>query len=362
MGNARLKALFLVVRRHGAVAILFGLSKREMGTNMKKKLLVEFWIPAEIVKYLSDNDIEAVYPAEEVTGKYTREEFKKLLPEVDAVLLASMKFDKELIDAAVNLKAIARHGVGCDAVDCEYAGKKGIPVINAPHAVTHPTAELAIAIMMDVARCVTRLDKKLRVDGTCENPPSYAQISSGIYGKTLGIIGFGRIGKAVGQKAHGLGMKVFYSDVVQAPKDIEDAIGAKKISQEELLKTADFVTLHCPYTPENHHLINEKTLAMMKPSAYLVNASRGKMVKEQDLVDALKKGVIRGAALDVYEFEPEINKELLPMENVVLTPHVGTWNYDARIDMAYEALKGVCELFAGRTPENIFNKDCLVRS
>ncbi|MDR3077906.1 MAG: hypothetical protein LBV15_03980, partial [Planctomycetota bacterium] len=179
------------------------------------------------------------------------------------------------------------------------------------------------------------------------------------YGKTLGIIGYGRIGKAVGVKAHGLGMKILYHDVISAPAEIEKAVGARKVALEELLKTADFVTVHCPYIPENHHLINEKTLSLMKPSAYLVNASRGKMVDEAALVRALKAKTIKGAALDVYENEPEINPDLFDLDNVVLMPHIGTWSYDSRVTMMHEALGGIREYLEGKTPANIFNKEDL---
>jgi glyoxylate reductase len=207
-----------------------------------------------------------------------------------------------------------------------------------------------------VARRLTFLDKKLRHDKKCLPLPPYDDSSTRLYGKTLGIVGFGRIGQAVGVKAHGMGMKVIYSDVVPAPTETEKLIGARKVSLEELLKTADFVTVHCPYLPENHHLINDKTLALMKPTAYLVNASRGKMVNEAALVRALKAKIIKGAALDVYENEPEIHSDLLDMDNVVLVPHIGTWTYDSRVAMAHESLGGIRDYLNGQTPPNIFNK------
>jgi lactate dehydrogenase-like 2-hydroxyacid dehydrogenase len=136
-------------------------------------------------------------------------------------------------------------------------------------------------------------------------------------------------------------------------------VGARKVGREELIRTADFVTIHCPYRPENHHLINDETLAMMKPTAYLINASRGRMVDEAALVRALKDKIIKGAALDVYEMEPEINPGLLDLENVVLAPHVGTWSYDARVAMMHETLTGIRSYLDGKTPFNIFNRDDL---
>lgn len=327
---------------------------------MKKRILVSFWLPPEVLAQVAD-DVEIIYPQEKVTGVFSMDELTKMLPDVDGVLISGEVFDRRVIEGALNgrLKVIGRHGVGCDSVDCEFAGKNGIAVVNTPISVTQPTAELSIAILMAVARSVVSLDKKLRRDGKCIGPPSYDGMSTGLYGKTLGIIGFGRIGKAVGKKAKGLDMNVIYSDVVAAPKEMEEEIGARRVTTEELLKAADFVSVHCPYLPENHHLINAKTLAMMKPGAYLVNASRGKMIDEAALVDALRNGTIKGAALDVYEFEPQITAELLAMDNVVMTPHVGTCCYDARKEMAVEALDGMTAFLKGGNPPNIFNREFL---
>ncbi len=327
---------------------------------MKSKILFAYWIPQEIIDSIKD-DFDPVYPAEEIVGMFSPEEIRQLVVDCEVVMLGDQLFDKASIDAAKKLKAIGRSGAGCDAIDCEYAGKKGIPVINAPSTVTQPTAELTIAVMLDVARCVSSVDRKIRQTGTCFKTPSFVKTATCLYGKTLGIIGFGRIGRQVALKAKGLDMKIVYADAFRAPKEVEDAIGARQVSQEELLRTSDFVSLHCPYLPENHHLINAKTLAMMKPSAYLVNASRGKMVEEAALIEALKNQTIRGAAIDVYEFEPKIGADLLTMENVVLTPHMGTWVYEARVAMVNEALDGVRAFLKGQTPPNLFNKEFLVR-
>ncbi|MDR2391486.1 MAG: hypothetical protein LBE84_07400 [Planctomycetota bacterium] len=325
---------------------------------MKKKVLISFWIPPEVENVLGD-EIEVMYPREAVTGVYIRDELKKLLPEMDAVTLATEKFDKEMIDLGVKLKAIGRNGVGCDSVDCEYAARQGIAVINSPTAVTQPTAELTIGIMLAAARRLTFLDRKLRQDRKCISLPSYETASTSLFGKTLGIIGYGRIGKAVAVKANGLGMRIIYTDLLPMPPEAEVFVGARSVGREELLRTADFVTVHCPYFPANHHLIDEKALSMMKPTAYLINASRGKMVDEAALVRALQAKTIKGAALDVYEMEPEVHPELLDMDNVVLVPHVGTWSYDARVAMMHETLTGVRSYLDGKTPFNIFNKDDL---
>jgi lactate dehydrogenase-like 2-hydroxyacid dehydrogenase len=322
------------------------------------KILIPFWIPLEVADKI-DNEFELIYPKEKVAGLMSVDEIKIILPEVDGIMAGSEPFGKQIIDIGKNLKVIGRMGVGYDNVDFKYAGSKGIGVINTPIAVQQSTAELTVAIMLAVARCVVSLDKKVREEKKIKHIPMFDKSATTLYGKTLGIIGFGRIGKAVGIKCNGLGMKVIYSDIIPAPKEFEDSIGATRFSTEELLKTADFVTIHCPYFPENYHLINRDTLVMMKPTAYLINASRGKMVDEQSLVDALKAGTIAGAALDVYEFEPEINPGLLELDNVVLVPHVGTWNYDTRVEMALESLEGMCRFLKGEIPINCVNKEYL---
>jgi glyoxylate reductase len=328
---------------------------------MKKKILCNFWIPGEIVKYLGD-DFELLYPKEEIEGHFGLGDVIPCLNEVNAVLIDGLPFDKATIDrTGPQFKVIGRHGVGCDAVDCEYAGKKGIAVVHTPQAVTQPTAELAITLLLDTARNVSRLDRGIRGSKKCVTPFSFSGGSVTVYGKTLGIIGFGRIGKAVGVKARGLGLNVIYFDPIRASAAQEAEMGVAYVPLEELLKSADFVTLHCPYVPENHHLINEKTLSLMKPSAFLVNASRGKVVDEAALAAALKNKTIAGAGLDVYEFEPEINQELIKLENVVLAPHIGTWSRDTRLAMAKEALDGICGVLRGEDPPNVFNREFLVK-
>lgn len=328
---------------------------------MKKKILFNFWIPGELVKYPGD-DFELVYPKEEIEGHFDLGEVIPYLNEVNAVLIDGLPFDKSTIDkAGPQFKVIGRHGVGCDAVDYRYAGKKGIAVVNTPQTVTHPTAELAVTLLLDTARNVSRLDRTIRRNKECMTLFSFSEGSVTVYGKTLGIIGFGRIGKAVGIKAKGLGLNVIYFDPIRASAAQEAEIGVKYVPLEELLKIADFITLHCPYVPENHHLINEKTLSLMKLSAFLVNASRGKMVDEAALTAALKNKNIAGAGLDVYEFEPEINQELMKLENVVLAPHIGTWSWDTRLAMAKEALDGICAVLRGEDPPNVFNREFLVK-
>ncbi|KQC09636.1 MAG: hypothetical protein APR54_12585 [Candidatus Cloacimonas sp. SDB] len=329
---------------------------------MKNNILIHFWIPEE-VSNKANKEFNLIYPRRKANDLMTIDQVTEILPTVEGILVSGLAlgraFDKMLIDMGSRLKVIGTLGVGYENIDYKYAGKKDICVVNTPIAVQQPTAELTVAIMLAVARCVVNLDKKIRTEKKRVPLPIFDKGATTLYGKILGIIGFGRIGKAVGIKCNSLGMKIIYSDPVPADEEFEKSINAIHTSMEELLKTADFVTIHCPYFPENHHLLNQKTIKMMKSSSYLINASRGKMIDEQALVDALKGGTIAGAALDVYEYEPEVHQELLKLDNVVLVPHIGTWSYNARVAMALEALEGMCKFIKGEMPINCVNKEYL---
>ncbi|MDR2521630.1 MAG: hydroxyacid dehydrogenase [Spirochaetaceae bacterium] len=326
---------------------------------MKKTIVSNFWLPEDVIQY-AGGDFELVYPQEEISGHFGRDELLARLGEVDGVFVDLMPFDRQLIDAGGRrLKVIGRLGVGCDSVDCVYAGSKGIAVINTPQAVTEPTAELALTLLLDAARNISRLDRLVRREGRCSSPALFLGGSSTVMGKTLGIVGLGRIGSALARKARGLGMRIVYASPRPASPDVCAALQAEWLPLETLLARADFVSLNCPYRPENLHLINEKTLALMKKSAFLINAARGKLVDEAALARAIKNGDICGAALDVFEDEPAIAKELLALDRVVLAPHIGTWCYDTRVAMAKEALDGMRAYLAGGSPPNVFNKDSL---
>ena len=264
-------------------------------------------------------------------------------PLTEAQVLVST-FDKpvtrEMIDHAPNLQLVTNFGVGFNNIDLDACRERGIRVTNTPQPVIEPTAELAFALMHDVARRTAEFDRKLRL-GQAEPFGVMNNLSHSLYGKTLGIIGMGRIGQALARRAIAAGMTIIYHN--RRPLGDEDIrrIGyeAKYISLEELLETADFVSLNLPYTPEVKHIIDGKALRMMKPTAYLINTARGAHVDEEALVKALKDGEIAGAAMDVYEHEPQIHPELLTLDNVVLSPHTGTGTWEGRIDMC----ENVCD-------------------
>lgn len=237
---------------------------------------------------------------------------------------------KELLDKLPNLKLITQFGVGYDNIDVPECHRRGILVTNTPQPVIEPTAELCMALIMGIARRTAELDRGLRQNniqfGLLKN------LGHSLYGKTLGIIGMGNIGRAVARRAIACGMKIIYNNRHQIDPAILDhaRLKAEFVSRDELLQTADFVSLNLPYTPEVHHLISERELTMMKPDAFLINTARGAHVDEQALIRALREHQIAGAALDVYEHEPNISPELFELDNVLLVPHVGTGTWEGR--------------------------------
>ena len=247
---------------------------------------------------------------------------------------------REMIASAPHLQLVANFGVGYNNIDLDACRERGIRVTNTPQPVIEPTAELAFALMHDVARRTAEFDRKLRL-GLAEPFGVMNNLSHSLYGKTLGIIGMGRIGQALARRAVASGMTVIYHNRRPLADETMSLLGyeARYVSTEELLQTADFVSLNLPYTPEVKHLIGADELRMMKPTAYLINTARGAHVDEEALVHALKTGEIAGAAMDVYEHEPQIHPELLTLDNVVLSPHTGTGTWEGRIAMC----ENVCD-------------------
>ncbi len=264
-----------------------------------------------------------------------------LSPDTD-VLVAT--FDKpvtrEMIHSLPKLQLIANFGVGFNNIDLDACKERNIRVTNTPNPVIEPTAELAFSLMHAVARRTAELDRKVRL-GTAEPFGVMNNLGRALFGKTLGIIGMGRIGQALARRAIASGMKIIYHNRHQLPRDVEDKFSATYVAKEDLLRMADFVSLNLPYTPDTRHIIGSDELKMMKPTAFLINTARGAHIDEAALVAALTRGEIAGAALDVYEFEPQISEDLKQLDDVVLSPHVGTGTWDDRLIMCYNVCDNI---------------------
>ena len=273
------------------------------------------------------------------------------VPLEEAEVLVST-FDKavtrEMIMSAPHLQLVTNFGVGYNNIDLDACRERGIRVTNTPQPVIEPTAELAFALMHDVARRTAEFDRKLR-QGNAEPFGVMNNLSHSLYGKTLGIIGMGRIGQALARRAAASGMRIIYHNRRPLGDEAMRQLGyeASFVSKDQLLQSADFVSLNLPYTPEVKHIIDGEALRMMKPTAYLINTARGAHVDEEALVKALKAGEIAGAAMDVYEYEPKIHPELLTLDNVVLSPHTGTGTWEGRIAMCENVCDNILAWEAG---------------
>jgi len=285
----------------------------------------------------------------------TKKELIKLAKGADGLLcLLTDKIDAEIMDQT-GIKAIANYAVGYDNIDIMAATKRKIPVTNTPGVLTEATADLTWALILAVSRRIVEADRFVR-EGNFRGWEPRLFLGGDFYGKTIGIIGMGRIGKAVARRAKGFGMNILYYSRSSHP-EVEKELGAQKVSLTELLSKSDYVTLHCPYTPETHHLLGEKELKLMKPSAYLINTARGKVIDEQALVRLLKAKAIAGAGLDVFYDEPKINPKLVKLENTVLLPHIGSASYKTRTQMSIIAAKNLIAALSGEKPPNIVNPE-----
>lgn len=279
--------------------------------------------------------------------------------EVTAVIcLLTDKIDAAVMDKLPNLKLIANVAVGYDNIDVQAATERGIIVTNTPDVLTETTADLAFALLLAIARRVPQSDSFMRA-GRYTHFELYPEMMGvDVYGKTLGIVGMGRIGAAVARRgALGFDMPILYAG--RSPnKAAEQQLNAKRVSLDELLAQSDFISLNCALTDETHHLIDDAALQKMKPTACLINTARGAVVNETDLVRALREGVIGGAALDVYEFEPKMVDGLAEIhDRLVLTPHTGSATLGTRQRMAQIAVENVVAFFGGKRPFTMLNPE-----
>lgn len=318
-----------------------------------KKILITMRVPKDTLDMLSKN-FELDY--NDSLEFLPKDVLKEKVKNADAALIPlSEKWDKEIIDSAKNLKIIANFGAGYDNIDIEAASEKGIIVTNAPaKGSTNATAEIAMGLIVDIMRGITRGEEALRKGEFKGWKPTFG-LGPVLYGKTLGIFGLGRIGKGVAARAKAFGMNVIYNSRTKLDDAHEKELGVKYVEFDELLKTSDVISLNPSYSKELHHLFNEEAFKKMKPSAYLVNTSRGPIIDEKALSKALENKVIKGAALDVYEFEPDVTESLLKLDNIVLSPHLGNASIEARDEMGMMAAKNIIAVLNGEEAPNKVN-------
>ena len=282
-----------------------------------------------------------------------------MIPEYDALIpVFGFEINKELISKGKNLKIIANFGVGYNNIDVETATHQNIVVTNTPKTVIEPTAELAFALLLSLTRRIAELDAKLKRKEEIQWEVM-ANLGHTLENKTLGIVGLGNIGKSFAYKARAFGMKILYH--TRTPMDYTDEklYEATFVSLPTLLEKSDVISLHTPLTEHTQHLLDDEAFRQMKPGAFIINTARGAVIDEKALIRNLQNKHLGGAGLDVFEFEPNINEELLAMENVVLAPHIGTANYETRKSMAEEAAENIYQQIQGKKPMNIVNPNIL---
>ena len=314
---------------------------------MPKSLLISNALPKEALDMIPK---DLVIDYNETDTPLPREELIERLRGKDGLICHIISaIDEEVLAAAPTLKVVANVAVGFNNIDVAACRRRGVVVTNTPDVLTETTADFAWALLMAAARRVVEADHFAR-SGQWQRWQWGLLWGADVHGKTLGIVGFGRIGRAVARRAMGFDMRVLYHDAVRADAGVERELRATAVSLESLLSEADFVTLHANLTPETRHLMNERTLRLMKTSAILVNAARGPIVDEAALARALREGWIAGAGLDVFEEEPKIHPGLTPLSNAVLAPHIASASRDTRLAMATLAVRNCLAVLDGKPP------------
>ncbi len=265
-----------------------------------------------------------------------------------AITLLHDRVDDAFLNAAgPGLRVVANVAVGYDNIDVAACRARGVIATNTPGVLTDATADIAFALILMATRRLGEGERLIR-SGTPWSWNMFFLLGTGLQGKTLGVVGLGLIGQATARRARAFGMDVVYAGRSGADPAVEAELGARRLELDELLATADVVSLHCPLTPDTRHLIDARRLALMKPTAYLVNTARGPVVDEAALAAALRDGTIAGAGLDVFEREPQVDPGLLELENVVLIPHLGSATIETRTAMAVLAAENALAVLAGR--------------
>ncbi len=325
-----------------------------MTANRKPRVLVTREVFDETLEYLRQHceviDNQGDQP-------YAPEALGKALAACDGLMCClTDRVDVALLAAAPGLKAVANIAVGYNNIDVPACTARGVMATNTPGVLDDSTADLAWTLMLGAARRITEVERRVR-NGEWTGWQLKQWLGVDVHHATLGIVGMGRIGQAIARRAAGFDMKVIYHNRKPIEPELEHKCNAAYVSFEELLAQSDFIVLQVPYSPATHHLIGAAQLAKMKPTAILINSTRGGVVDDAALVAALKNGTIRGAGLDVYENEPKLHPEFLKLDNVVLAPHVGSSTEATRKAMAMLAAKNLVAVMRGETPPNLLNPE-----
>ena len=321
---------------------------------MKPPVLVTKRIYPEAIQYLQEH-AEVDY-ANSDDGLPAEEMLRRIRGKQAVVSQLTDKFTAAVIDQLDGVRVIANVAVGFDNIDVAAATRRKILVTNTPDVLTDTTADFAFALMMAAARRVVEGHRfvhsgkwtKWRID---------LLVGQDVHHHTLGIFGMGRIGQAVARRGRGFDMRILYHDAMRASEAVERELGAEFVTADQLLRESDFVSLHVPLLPETRHMMSADQFRIMKPTAILVNTSRGPVVDEAALAAALEEGVIAGAGIDVFENEPRVHPALLKLENVVLAPHIASASVDTRWKMSMMAVENAVAALEGRRPANLLNTD-----
>ena len=321
---------------------------------MSAKIFITRKISEDVMQILESMGTVEVYQGER---PIPREKLLEGVKEAEALYcMLTDRVNKEIIEAAPRLRIVANMAVGVDNIDILACKERGIVVTNTPGVLTNATADLTWSLLLAVSRNIVNGDRYMR-EGKFVGWGPLLFVGGDYFGKNLGIIGMGRIGQAVARRGQGFGMNMIYYQRNRLPDKVERELGAKYLSMEEVIREADYLTLHLPYYPQVHHLIIQEKLGMMKPTAYLINTARGAHVDEKALVEHLKARRIAGAALDVYENEPQLASGLADLDNVVLAPHMGSASVSTRHQMALMVAKDIAAVLNGEEPMHVVNPD-----
>lgn len=284
------------------------------------------------------------------------EEFAAACEEAEGLIAVGARVTEAVLSRASKLRVVSNAAVGYDNIDVAACTRRGIVVTNTPGVLTDTTADLALTLLLAVARRAVEGDRLVR-DGRWQCWEWGLLWGADIHHKTLGLYGFGRIGQAVARRGRGFSMRILYHARHRVAEGVERELEAQYVDRETLLRESDFLSLHVPLGPETLHLIGARELSLMKPSAFLINTARGQVVDEEALVRALASKTIAGAGLDVFEKEPQVHARLLKMTNVVLLPHVGSASAETRFKMAMLAAENLLAVLDGRRPPNLINPE-----